>query len=84
MSKPPYPGYPPNVRSVTATAGLHRTCLVLDCLSLQPLSEAELAVIQESMELAVDKLRSRLASLESIRIIPPDRFDTLLRTGLRI
>jgi len=50
----------------------------------EPLNDAELAIVQEAVEYAVDKLKSRLPSMESAKVITPDRFDPLLRTGLRL
>ena len=84
MTKAPYPGYPPSIKQVRESGGLSRTCLVVDVLSLKPMLPEELAVLQESLEMAIERTKSRLATLESSRVVTPDRFDPLLRTGLRL
>jgi len=84
MSKSPYPGYPPNYRNVDKTGGFVRTCVVVEFLSHSPLTNAEQAMIQEQLELALVRLRTNLATLEKSQVVLPDRFDTQLRTGLRL
>jgi len=85
MTKSPYPGYHPNNTSVTHLGNMARNCLVIELLSLSDeLDQTELALVQEAVELSIDKLKSRIPSLESIKVVTPDRFDPLLRNGLRL
>lgn len=83
MSKP-YPGYPPSYNSVQQTGGFARTCVVIEFLTLGQLSSSELAIIQEQLEATVSKLRSNLVNVERTDVVLPDRFDPVLREGLRL
>lgn len=80
MTKPPYPGYPPQFRRVDKTGGYDRTCLVIELISDGRLEPAQLAHLQEQME----ALLAKFAHLEKYQVVTPDQFDGLLRDGLRV
>ncbi len=84
ISKPPYPEYSPNFRVVSTTGGYQRTCLVIELLTLAPLTGVELALVQEQLEATLDKIRRQLATLEISKVISTDQFDRLLLEGLRL
>lgn len=84
MAKTPYPGYPPSYQVVEETGGYHRTCVVVELLSLGKLSGAELALVQEQLEACVEKLKNTMVVLEGAQVVMPDRFDPVLRGGLRL
>lgn len=84
MSQAPYPGFPPNYTELTDIGGLRRNCLVIEIRSLGNLSPAQLAVVQEQLEATAANLKSRIATIESIELVAANRFDTLLRAGLRL
>lgn len=80
----PYPGFPPNYRSVQQTGGYSRTCVIIELLSLEQLSGSELAMVQEQLEATVARLQRGLANVEKTDVVLPDRFDPILREGLRL
>lgn len=82
--KKPYPGYPPSYKQVTSTGGYKRNCLVVDILSLDDLQDTEIAVIEEQISAAADKLVRSMPNIHKLEIIVPGRFDKILRDGLRI
>ena len=82
--KKPYPGYPPNYKIVDETGGFKRTCIVVELLSLGALSGAQLALAQEQLEATVERLKRSLAIVERSDVVLPDRFDPLLKAGLRL
>jgi hypothetical protein len=82
--KRPYPGFAPNYKIVTETAGYKRTCLVIDILSLERLSSIELAIIEEQLSAQLCKLSTSMPNLERCEVITPDRFDIMLSDGLRV
>jgi hypothetical protein len=85
MSKKPYPGYPPNYQVVDDTGGYHRNCFVIELLSLGPLDNTQMALVQEQLEAALDRLHHQLrASVEAAQVVTPDRFDPVLCAGLRL
>ena len=77
----PYPGYP-NYKTVDKIGGYHRTCVVIELLSLEQLDNCELASIKEQLELALSKLSK--ANVEKTDVILPDRFDRILSNGLKL
>lgn len=82
MSKAPYPGYPPACRTVNKTGGYDRTCLVVEILSDGGLGAAQLAHIQEQIEALLSRMLP--ATVEKTQVVLPDRFDPILKEGLRI
>lgn len=84
MTKPPYPGYPPNYKIVDETAGYRRNCLVLEFLTLGELEPAALAMIQEQLEATLERLGKQLPYVERTDVVLPDRFDPVLKKGLRL
>ncbi len=83
--KKPYPGYPPNYKVVDETGGYVRTCVVIEMLSLGGLDAVQTALVQEQLEAAVAKLKTQLrATVEAAQVVTPDRFDPILRAGLRL
>lgn len=83
MNKP-YPGYPPNYNDLSKVGGYARTCIVIELLTLEELSDTERAVIMEHLEQAVESLKKKTSMIESTDVVHSDRFDTQLREGLRI
>jgi hypothetical protein len=84
VSKTPYPGYPPNYTRVDETGGFTRTCIVIESLSLGPLDNTQKALIQEQLEALMDKLSRQVPIIERTDVVFPDRFDPILRKGLRL
>jgi len=84
MSKLPYPGFPPNYRSVQQTGGYARTCMVVELLSHGVLSSTELAVIQDQLEAALSRLQKGMPNIEKTDVVLQHRFDPALREGLRL
>lgn len=84
MSKRPYPGYSPSYHKVDETGGYSRTCLVVELLSLGSLDAVQMALVQEQLEATVERLRRQLAVVEVSQVVTPDRFDRVLREGLRL
>ncbi len=84
MANEPYPGYPPSYRVVDSVGGFSRTCLAVEFLSLGRLEPAQLAIVTEQLEATVAKLRDSVTTIKAGELITPDRFDPLLRQGLRL
>jgi hypothetical protein len=84
-NKAPYPGFPPSYKIVDETGGYRRTCLVIEFLSLGTLDNTQMALIQERLEACVDIIqRSLMATVERAQVVTPDRFDPVVREGLRL
>jgi hypothetical protein len=84
MSKRPYPGYAPNYRHVDKLGGFYRSCFIIDILSLNSLSPTQLAMIQEQIEASVSTISKNMRDIERAEVVTPDRFDKLLKDGLRL
>ena len=84
MAKKPYPGYPPTYKTVDQTAGYTRTCVVLEFLSMGPLDSVAQAQVQEQLEALVERLQMQIPYIEGTDVVLPDRFDPILREGLRL
>ncbi len=82
MSKESYPGMAPSYKSVHKTGGYSRTCLVVEMLSLGNLDATQLAYVQEQLEAALARILP--AVVEKSQVVTPDRFDPILRDGLRL
>lgn len=82
MSKIPYPGYPPNFKIVDKTGGYNRVCLVIELLTNGGLDPARLAYVQEQLEALLSRVMP--AVIEKSQVVTPDRFDPVLREGLRL
>lgn len=82
MAKAPYPGYTPSFRVVDKTGGYDRTCLVVEIMSDGRLNAAQLAHIQEQLEATLARVLP--AVVEKSQVVTPDRFDSMLREGLRV
>lgn len=80
----PYPGYPPSFTVVKRIGGFDRYCLVIELLSLGELSPIQIAMVKEQLEATLEKLRLSMAVIEKSQVVVPDRFDTLVRQGLRL
>ena len=78
----PYPGYPPSYCIVNNTGGYDRTCLVVELLSLGVLTDHQLTHIKEQLEATLNRLLP--AIVDKSQVVTPNRFDTLLRSGLRV
>lgn len=79
-----YPDYPTQHKKVTETGGYHRTCLVVELLSLQKASDVELSLIQERLEAYLSSLLRNVANLEKSQVVLPNRFTEILQSALRI
>ena len=77
----PYPGYP-NYKTVDKIGGYHRTCVVIELLSLERLNNCELASIKEQLELVLSKLSK--SNIEKTDVVLPDRFDHVLNNSLKL
>lgn len=84
MTVKPYPGFPPNYQEIPETGGYKRTCFVLEFLTLGPLSDAQVALIEEQMGAVADKLLHSMSIAEKVDFVVPARFDRPLCEGLRI
>jgi len=84
VSKKPYPGFSPNYKTVDETAGFKRTCIVLEFLSIGPLESTHLALIQEQLEALTERLQRQIPYVENTDVVLPDRFDPVLKEGLRL
>lgn len=82
--KKPYPGYQPNYKHVTSVGGYHRNCMVIDVLSLDKLDDAEIAMIEEQLSALTSKLAKSMPNIHKLEVIIPDRFDKIVRDGLRL
>lgn len=84
MSKKPYPGYSPNYTQVDKTGGYQRTCIVLELLSQGQLTAPHMALVQEQIEALLERLQKQIPYLEKSDVVLSDRFDPVLRKGLRL
>lgn len=84
MSKKPYPGFSPNYKVVDETAGFKRNCVVIEFLSIGSLDSTSLALIQEQLEATVERLGRQIPYIEQTDVVLPDRFDPVLKEGLRV
>ena len=84
MSKKPYPGFQPSYKAVEETGGYKRNIIILEFLSLGPLDSVALAMIQEQLEALTERLQHQISYVEGIDVVLPDRFDPVLREGLRL
>ena len=82
MSKP-YPGYTPNYKIIPKVGGYFRECLVVELLCPDKLDRIQLAQIQERLEAALESLNIN-AIVEKKEVVTSDRFDPILRQGLRL
>ena len=78
----PYPGYTPSYKVVSKIGNYARTCFVVELLSLGELDEIQCAQIRERIEATIQ--HTRVATVEKIDVVAPNRFDRLLRDGLRL
>lgn len=82
MSKILYPGFPPSFKMVDKTGGYNRICLVVELLANGGLDSAQLAYIQEQLEATLNRVLPAL--VEKSQVVTPDRFDLVLKEGLRL
>ncbi len=80
----PYPGFNPNYSYVPEIDGKKRRCMVLEILSDEKLTDAEMAIIAERLEAALDAVKLLTKKHVEIECISENRFDTLLLDGLRL
>jgi len=81
MSKP-YPGYPPSYKEIPKVGNYIRECLVIELLCIDKLEPAQLAQIRERLEAALEGIAN--ATVEKKEVITSDRFDPVLKQGLRL
>jgi hypothetical protein len=67
---------------VDKTGGYDRTCIVVELLSDGRLDAAQLAYVQEQLEMTLARVLP--SAIEKSQVITPDRFDPMLREGLRV
>ncbi len=84
MPKTPYPGFAPSYRTVDKIGGYTRNCLVVEVLSIEALNSTQLAYISEQLEFTINKLIPEMATMENIKVVTQDRFDPILKSGLRL
>ncbi len=84
MPRKPYPGFPPSYKTVEETGGYKRNIIVLEFLSMGPLDSASFAMVQEQLEALVERLQHQIPYIEGTDVVLPDRFDPVLRDGLRL
>lgn len=84
MSKPPFPGFPPSYSDVPKIGGRYRRCFIVEVHSLEPLTEAEEAVVVEQLGATVQRLHRNVQSIEDSELVTQDRFDGPLLRGLRL
>jgi hypothetical protein len=58
--------------------------MVIELRSLGPLTPAQLAVVFERIEAGLASIRGRIPIVEDVEVVSNDRFDPILRAGLRI
>lgn len=81
----PYPGYPPNYTSIDRVGGLHRDIIIIEILSRSKLSKEELNDSVAILNDAITVIKKRhKENIDHIVPITSDRFDRLLRDGLRL
>jgi len=79
----PYPGYPPNYKSVDKHGGFNRNCLVIEILSLDGLGNTSIALIKEQIEATLARLTTSVG-IEKVEVVSEERFDRFLKDGLRL
>lgn len=85
MSKFPYPGLSPTYAEANVVGGYNRNCFVIEFLSLGELGNTRTAAIQEQLEAAAERLVKQFkAIIQSSQVVTPDRFDPILKSGLRL
>ena len=83
MTKKPYPGYPPSYKEIPKVGGYVRKCFVIELLCLEEMNNIQLAQVQEKLEAALANLNLN-SIIEKAEVVTPDRFDPVLRQGLRL
>lgn len=84
MSNTPYPGFPPNFKIIDEINGLSRQCFVVEIRSRDQLSQEHIAMIKEQVEGTINKLKSKITTIENMELVYQDRFDRVLTDGLRL
>lgn len=84
MSKLPYPGFSPNFKIVGTINGLYRNCIVIELQSVDKLNNVQMAIIQEQLEATVNRLADNIIDIKNTDVVSDDRFDSILREGLRL
>jgi hypothetical protein len=79
MARTPYPPYQPNT-TVDVIGGFRRTCLVIDLCTVEPLTSAEVAQIEDQLGLVLTKMNIVYRS----DIVNQSRFTKPLRTALQL
>jgi hypothetical protein len=80
MPNTPYPPYPPNVPVVEETGGFNRTCLVIDLCTVERLTSAQLAQIEDQVGLVLDRIKD----IYKADVVRADRFIPSLKAALRL
>jgi len=80
MADTPYPNYPPSYEKVTKTGTFNRTCYVLELLTIEPLDPTRQAQLEDAISATVQ----RFVDVEKHDLVRPTRFDTQVRSALRL
>ena len=79
-----YPGFAPNFKIVEKTGGYTRNCIVIELQTIGGLDKMQLALIQEQLEMTIDKIKRQIPVIENTHVILQDKFDSILCDGLRL
>lgn len=82
MNEKPYPGHPPNLVGIHRSGNYYRTCLVVELLTQDRLTDVELSQVQEYIEAILDNKCK--AVVDKYDVVQPGRFDRMLLEGLRL
>jgi len=80
----PYPGYPPSYKTISKVGNYVRQCLVVELLSIDGLNNVQIAQIKERLEATIADIKTKIPIIERSDIVSQDRFDPVLRQGLRL
>lgn len=83
MSRPPYPGYPPNYTVVTKLGNMHRDVLVIEILKEDRITNIDLSYLKEQIEALLDRIAKDGKVINKSGVYTSDTFDTDLRKALR-
>lgn len=83
MSRPPYPGYPPNYSVVDKLGNMHRDVIVIEILKNDGITNVDLSYLKEQIEAFLDRLATEGKVINKSGVYTSDTFDTDLRKALR-
>lgn len=80
----PYPNIPPQYRKVEKVGPYYRNVMVVEVLSTSPLDDTSRSHAREYLEAALDDTVARIKAVYSVEVVTSERFDPMLRDGLRL